>query len=1083
MLEAAVLRSSEPHARITKVDLAAAARAEGVVAVITADRFGDAYYHHLGGSLADRRPLARDVVRYVGEEIAAVAATTSAQARAAIGSIRVHYRRLPVVTEVEEALRPRAVRLHQRPSGGNVAARVEREYGNLEAARRRAVTTVSQRYRFGRQNHACMEPNGIVARWDAAEERLELWSPTQAPYFIRKEVAHVLGLAPGQIVMREIAVGGGFGSKSKISEHEVLAAALSIDTGRPVRLMLDRSEEFTATKCRHAIEVTLESGIDAEGRFTHRDAFISVDNGAYNHTGPSVMESAIATLASLYRVDAVRVVAQLVDTNKQPGGQFRGYGAPQATFAIESQVDELARAAGKDPFDIRILNANRPGDVTHSGWKLGSAQLAECLEKARELIGTAAGDAGHRRRRGTGVAASINVSGAYSYEGANRSEASIHVGPDGQIEVRFGGADTGTGQRTMLAQIAAEELAVEPEALTVVTMDGDQTPFDMGAWSSRGTTMGGHAVAAAARSAAAVLRRMASDKFNVDPAAVSLADGNAVCGDDRISYGDLAVLSGDADGVLRIAGEFVADTEFKDKDTGRANLSMAYSFAAHAVEVEVDTATGVIQVLRVVAVHDCGTPINPLAVEGQIVGGVVMGLGAAMAEDLLHEGGRSLTRSYLNYALPRAADVPPIHPVILQGADPAGPYGAKGVGEVSLSPTPAAVANAVDRAVGVRVRELPLTPDKVLRELRPVLPGGFRIWRRPKRWWVTLMRWAYPRGLHLLLHRLGTKLARHPAIGEVESFVRPDTLAAAATALEAPGAQVIGGGTDLLPARQDGLQHPRVLVDATSIGELREIKTREDGASVIGAAVTLAELMEATRETLPALSQTLGTIASPQIREMATVAGNLCQEKRCWFYRNGFDCYKRAGPTSPCYAVLGDNRFYHAVLGAHRCQAVTASDLATTLTALGGEVHVQGRGRSERRVPMEDFYAGPSETVLEPEELITAIMLPPGVSDRVTMFEKMNMWEGDFAIVSACVSLEIQGNRVVDSRVVLGSIAPTPYRATAVEAALTGCEISAASPDDLSRLWNSEAHPLPGNAWKVEAAGGLLARVLERCLS
>lgn len=1083
MLVARVLRSPHPHARIRSIDVSAARRAPGVVAAITAADLPERTYAHHGGPLSDRYALARGVVRFVGEEVAAVAAETQEQAGAALRLLRVRYELLPAATTVEEAMAPGAPRLHERMFGGNVAMRIERQYGDstVHAA---ASKVVRGRYRFGRQTHACMEPNSVVASWDAERFRLELWTSTQAPYFIRKEVAHVLGLAMEQVVAHQVAVGGGFGSKSKISDHEVIAAALSMRTGRPVRLVLDRDEEFATTKCRHAFDVSLETGADAGGKLTHRSARIVVDNGAYNHSGPSVMGYATLVLGSLYRTGGVDVLAELIDTNKHPGGQFRGYGAPQATFAIESQMDELADALGMDPIELRIRNANRSGDTTHTGWRLTTAHLVECLESVREAIGWE-----EKRRlggsgRGVGVASAIHVTGAHVFEDAERGDAGVDVLPDGRVRVRFGGADAGTWQKTMLAQVAAQELGVDVGSVEVLTMETEDTPQDLGAWSSRGTFISGNAVQMAARSAADTLRSLAATKLSVDPSAVTLSQGQVVAGADRIGIGDLLPLfPGLVDGELRVEERFVSDMEPFDPATGVANLSVAYSFAAQAVEVEVDRETGAVRVLDVVAAHDSGRAINPIAVESQIVGGVVMGLGAALGEELIYEGGRQVNPAYLHYPLPRAADVPAIRPILVEHPDPMGPHGAKGIGEISMIPTPAAVANAVAHALAVRVRELPLTPDRILEavrraESRPA--RRFHLWRRPDRWWIEGIRRAYPHGLHSLLHRVGTRVARSRPPRAIGALERPTTVHDAVSLLDADrDASPIGGGTDLLPARRQGLAQPVTLVDLSTVSALGRIGETERGDLRIGAGMHLADLLRhPALERDAAVRETVEGIASVQIREMATVGGNLCQGKRCWFYRNGFDCYKRGGPTCPCYAVLGDHRFHHAALGAHRCQAVTPSDLATTLVGLDATAVLVG-AHGTRRVKMERFYVGPGETALRPGELVVEVAVTAEARRRASAFRKLRLWEGDFAVASACASLDLDtGGAVRGARVVLGAIAPVPWRARATERILVGSQADPATVRAASEAWTGEAHPLPGNLWKLDAAAALIRRAV-----
>jgi CO/xanthine dehydrogenase Mo-binding subunit/CO/xanthine dehydrogenase FAD-binding subunit len=958
---------------------------------------------------------------------------------------------------------------------------IDRVYGDVASGRQAAAATATGRYRFGRQAHACMEPNGTLARWNPGTRRLELWTSTQSPYFVREEVARILGLDLGQVVVREVAVGGGFGSKSKITDHEVLAAALAVRTGRPVRLVLSREEEFATTKCRHDFDVELTTGVDRDGRLTHREARILVDNGAYNHSGASVTGAAVAAMASWYRTrGGVHVRATLVDTNKHPGGQFRGYGHPQVAFAIESQMDELADARGLDPIDFRILNAHRSGDVTQAGWRLHSAHLAECLEAVRDAIGWREKRAQRGSGHGVGVAVAMHVSGARTYADANRAEARVDLRADGEVRVRFGGADPGTGQKTVIAQVAAAELGVDLSRITVVTMDSEETPFDLGSWSSRGTVMSVHAVGTAARAAARRLRELAADKLGVPAEDVVLRDGHAVAGNVRIAIEDLLTGLG---GELSVTETAVVDTELVNHATGVADISPAYAFAAHAVEVEVDRATGEIRVLDVVAAHDCGVPVNPTAVESQIVGGVAMGLGAALGEQLLYEGGRLVNPAYLHYALPRAADVPPIRAILLGRADPRAPYGVKGVGEISMVPVAPAVANAVTHAVGVRLRELPLTPDRVLGALRAQdgRRRRYHVWRRPGRWWIGSMRWAYPRGVHALLERGGARLtgAPPPPVA-ITSLDRPTAVAEAVAVLGRDReAAPLAGGTDLLPLIEQGLGRPRTLVDLSGVAELAQIRETDTGDLVVGAGVTLADLARWPR--LDAvLRRVLATIASPQIREMATVGGNLCQAKRCWFYRNGFPCYKRSGITAPCYAVLGDHRYYHAVLGAHRCQAVTPSDLATVLVALDATVQIAGPAGA-RRLPVARLYIGPGETALRPGEIIRAIQIPAAGRARRSGFEKLRLWEGDFAVVSACASLDLAGGIVRDARVVLGAVAPTPYRARAVERHLRGRPLTLETIAAAAEAWTSAAHPLAGNAWKVDAACGLLRRGLEAC--
>lgn len=1099
-----ILRSPWPFAIVERIAVDRARGLPGVRAVITASDFapGMRYLHH-GGPLADRPPLADGLVRFVGQEVAAVAAESVEAVEGAIAAIEVDYRPIRhAPLDIDAARRATAARLHDRPTGeANVAVHDAGFWGDVTGGRAAGTITAEGTFWYPRVNHACMEPNTTLAWWHPDTEQLELWTSTQAPWFITTEVAHVLGLRAEQVVCRDVAVGGGFGSKSKVSEHEAIAAALSRASGAPVLVAFSRDEEFAATKPRHAFRTHLRIHADDAGRLRMFDAGIDVDNGAYNHYGPSVMKVGIKTLGSIYGPDGVEWDARLIDTALPPGGQFRGYGSPQVALALESLIDELAERQGIDPIEYRIRNANPPGSTTLCGARLGSARLVECLEAVRDAIDWADKRANRRAYRGVGVAAGMHGSGSYAFPDANRSEATIDVLADGRVRVRFGGADAGTGQRTILAQVAADELGVTAADVDVLMGDSELAPFDMGAWSSRGTHMGGHAVRKAASELGARLRQLAAEKLGEIPDAIQLragraeAPGSGGSASEAIELGDLVGASADAvDGCLSHTAAYVDDRmELFGADNPTPNVAASYTFAAHAVEVEVDPGTGQVRVLDYVAAHDVGRAINPTMVEGQIIGGVVQGLGAALGEELIYEGGRAVNPAYVDYALPRAADLPRIRPILVEGPEPAGPHGAKSVGEMPIVPPAPALVNAIYDAIGIRFRELPITPDKVLAALqatgdRPGSARSHRLWRRPDRWQIAAARWLYPRGLHTVLHRWGTRLARQPGSGPIQSIGAPtdrDDLVrqlAAATGRRAGRgtAAVIGGGTDLLAQRRQGLATPVRLLSVAEVDELKKIERRPDGSVSIGAAVTLARIERELEGDVPVLAETVRTIASAQIRAQATLAGNLAQAKRCWFFRNGFDCYKRGGVTCPCYAVLGDHRFHHAALGAHRCQAVTPSDLATTLVALDAEVAVASTA-GERIVPAARLYRGPGETALRPGELIAAVVVDRSARARRAVFEKLALWSGDFALVAIAASAELDvAGRARDVRLVVGGLAPTPWRARAAEAALERRASVEAAVGALTQELDRTAHPLPGNAWKLDATVGLARRALIR---
>lgn len=1085
MLEASVVRSPHPHAEIRSIDTRRARGAPGVRAVITAADFPTgARYKHSGEEGSDRPPLAEGVVRYIGQEVAAVAAETRAEADAAARRVRVRYRRRRAPVTVAQALAPGAARLHERSAGANLAASVEGTWGDPSAGWRAAVHRTEGSYYWPRQAQAPMEPQAIIAHWDPDDQVLHLWPSTQSPYFVASEVALLLGIELAQVHCHDVAVGGGFGGKSKVGEHELLAARLSQLSGRPVRLVYGRHEEFSVTKNRHPFRTRMRSGADAAGRLVVLDGSIEVENGAYTHYGAAVMRVGVKALGSIYRPLGVRWDAHLVDTATQPGGSFRGYGTSQVVFAIEQQVDELAELAGVDPLEWRRRNANEPDTTTLNGSRLGSARLVECLDAVRTGIDWDAKRSAGVPWRGVGVAAGSHGSGSYAFADSNRSEAAVRLGTDGSILVRFASGDAGTGQRTILGQMAADVLGVTADDVDVEMMATDL--HDQGAWSSRGTHMGGHAVRVASEAAADRLLALAAQKLGSGE--IRLEGGWARSATAEVSIGDLVGLDPDTvDDRLEVVGEWLDPRmERYDPSNPAPNVAASYTFAAHAVEVEVDPVTGRVHVLDYVAAHDIGRAINPTQTESQIIGGAVMGLGAALGEEVRYEVGRVVNPAFVHYALPRSGDVPTVRTVLVEGPEEAGPFDAKSVGEMSLIPAAPAIANAVYDAIGIRFRELPITPDKVLAALAERDGRRRRTpwWRSPvagwpARWWVDALRRLYPLGLHTVLHRYGTRMARRWPPRAVVDVVAPVDLDDAVRRLDRDSA-VIGGGTDVAAQRQQGLTSPVRLVSTRDIEGMRRLELDDPTALVIGGAVTLRELAEAARHRVPVLTEVVETIASAQLRATATVAGNLLQAKRCWFFRNGFDCYKRGGATCPCYAVTGDHRFGHAVIGGHRCQAVTPSDLATVLVALDAAVEVRGPD-GDRTIAVSDLYSGPGESVLGERDVLVSVHLPASAVERRGAFEKLALYDGDFAVASAVVTAMVGDDGLRDARVVLGAVAPVPWRAERAERALNGSG-SRGFPAAVDAELDRHAHPLPGNAWKLDAVSGLAVRAADRLL-
>ncbi|MBB5167525.1 molybdopterin cofactor-binding domain-containing protein [Mycobacterium sp. AZCC_0083] len=1076
LLHGAIVRSPYPYATIRGIDAKPALAVPGVVAIVTADDIpGQKSYIHSGGDLRDRPHLARGVVRYVGEEVAAVAGETPDLARQGAQALSVRYRRKRAPLTVADALDLRSRPLHTRPTGEhNVAFKSSTVLGDYESTRAASAANVREHYVYPRVGHAPMETNATTAAWDE-NGRLHLWTSSQSPWFVAEEVANALAIPQDWVICHDVSTGGGFGSKSHVSEHEVIAALLAHKAGRPVRLQLTREEEFGATKPRHAFYMDVEIHADSANRINLIDANVDADNGAYNHYGPSVLMRGLGKFAAMYRTDCVRWEGRLVDTALPPGGQFRGYGGTQTTFALESAVDELAYKLGIDPLEFRIANANQPETTARSGIRVGSARLKECLERVRDEIDWTSKRKQHTPFRGVGVAAAIHGSGTHAYDRGNESEMKVVLHSDGTATATFGGADAGTGQRTIITQALAHELGLDLADVRVI-MNSTET-FDYGAWGSRGTHMSLHAARQAGSEVADAVRAEAAVKLATTPDVVELRDGRAWAGEDFVDIGDLVPLLG-------IADEYEHTSTYTDPRMERigegANYSASYCFAAHAVEVEVDPSTGHIEILSYVAAHDVGRAINPTMVEGQICGGAIQGLGAALGEEVLYEGGRPVNPTFLNYPLFRSVEAPAVRAIIVDGEDGAGPYGAKSVGEIPILPPGPAVANAVFDAIGIRFRELPITPDKIIEALQRNGSIRPKIWRRPSRWQVDAFRRLYPLGLKRAL-MITSQFSRKRSVPTSTEFRTAETLEQARS-LASDETAFLAGGTDLLPRRQQALNDAPVLVSLSQVRELRNCRTNpDDGWTELGAALTLSELAEGGQDIPHVLSQTARDIATPLVRELATLGGNLLQEKRCWFYRNGFQCYKRGGTLSPCYAITGDHRFQHAAIGAHRCQAVTPSDLATTLLALDAQVEYVPQRGEPVRVSVDDFFVGPGENTLPTGAVMIQVRLPPAASGRSGSFKKLALWQGDFAICSVAITADLEGGRVRDPRVVLGGMAPTPVRLGLVEDAIEGVtaeRLSDVADRALVAQLEAIAHPLPRNRWKLEASRGALRQAL-----
>lgn len=709
MLHGAILRSPLPHALISGVDTKRAEGMPGVRAILTGSGLGAKSF---GIAAADELPLAVDKVRYIGDEVAAVAAVDRETALRAAGEIDVDYRKLPAVYDPEEALKPGAPLLH-RDCPGNIAWQRQVERGDVDASLRKADLVVSDTFRVPAIHPAYLEPISCLAAFDYTG-CLVLHTALQSPDCLREIVAGVLGLPESRLRVVGPAMGGGFGGRvyGNLKVY-ILSALLARQTGRPVKLLLSREEEFIAGRPLVAAVMEMKLALSQDGTILAREASIKTDNGAYSAQAPWVSRTLSERNDSLYRIPAIRTSVRLVYTNKVPTGQYRAYGNQVANFATESLLDMAARKLGLDPLRIRLKNCTRQGDVTVHGLQINSCALPACLEKAAAEIGWQQ----RKPNRGYGISAAVHASGSLVFDKDFRGASALaRLELDGRVSIFTGEQDYGQGAHVVFARIAAGALGLTPGAVTVRSRDTLSGPYTQGALAMRQTTLGGRAVQLAA---ADLARRIEESAAGIELAAGANAAEKGHDGQGRQAFfATVARAHHSATSGLALLGEGSYVPPPADYDeSGYGNISVAYSFAAHAAEVEIDEKTGKLTVHRIVAVHDSGRIINQVGAEGQVYGGVAQGLGLTCLEGYLFEGGRVANPSLAGYGVPTSLDLPVISPFFIEEEDPAGPCGAKGLGEIVMVPVPGAIANAVADAAGAWVTELPITAERIQRLL------------------------------------------------------------------------------------------------------------------------------------------------------------------------------------------------------------------------------------------------------------------------------------------------------------------------------------------------------------------------------
>ena len=724
-LHAKILRSSRVHARIVRIDTSRAKALPGVHAVLTA---ADVPYQRPLGILAkDQMPLKGDKVRSLRDEIAAIAADTEDIAEEALRLIAVEYEDLPILSDPCKALLPGAPVVHD-AHPDNVTTKWDYAQGDVAVGEAESDIVIEDTFRLHYVTHCCMGVSGIIADFDSSEN-LTLYSNTQVPFLHKREFAQVLQMDPARIRIIQPPIGGAFGSKLDIYPFEPICVFLAKATKRAVKLVFTREEEFIASPTRQPVILTLRSGVKKDGTLTFRTVETLHDNGAYTSWGASTPFVMMQTFSSLYRVPHCKYHTTVVYTNNPYAGSFRGYGNLQGTFAVESHMDKLAEALGMDPLEFRLKNAQDPGEVTPQGLHFKTCGLKDCLRTAarfsdyrRKQRENAAkqGKPGHLKR-GVGMASMLHVGGGAKIYPSDGCGTILKIDDFAQVTVMTGASEIGQGSETVLAQLVCEELGLPMSSVKVVNNDTDITPWDVGVHASRTTFIGGNSAIGAAKKAKAKIFAAAAKVASVDANSLDLREGQIVDAATGEPYMALAKLVrslhfSDKAELVMTTNYYEPPSQHQDKEF-KGDVSAAYAWATQVIEVEVDTDTGVVRMLNVTAAHDVGRVLNRLGIEGQIEGGIVMGAGYALTEELIVDNGVVKNPAFRDYKLVTAPEIPEMDIHFIETMDGEGPQGAKGVGEAPAICVAAATANAIYNATGVRIYELPFTPEKVYRAL------------------------------------------------------------------------------------------------------------------------------------------------------------------------------------------------------------------------------------------------------------------------------------------------------------------------------------------------------------------------------
>ncbi|UCG66034.1 MAG: molybdopterin-dependent oxidoreductase [Deltaproteobacteria bacterium] len=713
MLHAKLLRSPYPHARVKAIDTTRAENHPRVRAISTIEEVPRVvgYWWNLRTEKAMKRMYLQDnVVRFRGDPVLGVAAEDEESAQEALSLIDVEYEQLPALFDPIEAIKEDHVKIHE---GGNIAIHVAKKFGNVDQGFKQADYVFENRFVTSKQKHATIEPIGTaIADYDRSG-RLTVYTSTQLPHWSRIYLAGALGLPVNRVRVIKPYTGGAFGGRcGLIHGLEVMCCFLSRKAGRPVKMSFSREEDFEATEARHPFIIELKTGVTKDGILTANSIKLFLDVGGYGTHYIGVLADALSTGVGLYRCPNVTFEGYCVYTNKSLNGAFRGYGNPQMNFAQESQMDMIAEKLAMDPVGFRVKNYRGLGEIDPVfDVPIRSDGMKECLTKGAKRFGwskkRARKMAEGTKRRGVGMSCLQHGTGA-RFGLPDPASAIVMLNADGSANLVTAAADDGQGNRTVLAQIAAEELGMPLEQISVSDTDTDVAPLDGGTHGSRQTYCGGLAVKRAAADAKMALLQFASQHLNVDEKNLEIKDGVVYDVKDRstnIRVGDL---------MRKVQIEDLSRCEQIIGNASGVAPAMPPTFGAHFAEVEVDMETGEVYVVRLVGAFDVGRAINPAHVEGQIIGGETMGIGYALTEGLIIEDGKIVNNNFTDYRMLRACDVPQIDAIIVESNEPTGPFGAKGIGESTMVGTAAAIANAIYDAIGVRMKELCITQEKIL---------------------------------------------------------------------------------------------------------------------------------------------------------------------------------------------------------------------------------------------------------------------------------------------------------------------------------------------------------------------------------